>query len=127
MKKVLIIDDDVQNRLILRKALEKDYSIDEAVNGREGAKKFFEFRPDIILLDLMMPVVNGWETLKMIREQEESEGIPLGKRASTIIIVSAATDGWRQLFKEGADSIVHKPIDIKKLREKIQEALDNKQ
>lgn len=123
MKKVLIIDDDLQNRKILRKALERDYCLEEAVNGKEGAMKFFCFKPDVILLDLMMPVMNGRETLKMIREQEASDGVPLGKGAATIIIVSASTDGWRQLFNDGADSVLHKPLNVELLHKKIEEAL----
>jgi len=72
-KRILIIDDEKNMRWAINKALEKEgYIIFEASNGQEGLNKFEEIYPDLILLDLRMPVMDGMETLQRIKEINEN-------------------------------------------------------
>ncbi len=77
-KKVCIIDDDADIREIyLVKFTQEGFDVSSAVNGEEGMRVVREKKPDIILLDLQMPVMNGTEVLKALNEDEELSKIPV--------------------------------------------------
>lgn len=87
-KKVLIVDDDDNLRLALKDKLDMEgFEALEAKDGKEGLDKALENHPDIILLDLLMPVMNGLETLKALRED------PWGKDAKVIVLTVLDTSG----------------------------------
>ena len=76
MKKILIIDDDRVTARIHRAVLEKDgYQVDVADNGKSGLERLIEFRPDGLLLDLMLPEINGTEVLKGLRGRFLSKSV----------------------------------------------------
>jgi CheY-like chemotaxis protein len=88
--RILIIDDSPLNQAVLRKILENDsldasagkspsalYTIDKAMNGIEGLEKVGEFKPDLILLDIEMPEMDGFETIKLLNKNEKTSGIPV--------------------------------------------------
>lgn len=82
-KKVLVIDDDNNLRNVLIDKLNiTGYEAISAINGEEGLKKAFEFHPDVILLDVLMPIMNGWQVLEKLRMDE------WGKRAKVIMLTS---------------------------------------
>jgi CheY-like chemotaxis protein len=82
--KVLIIDDHVDDVLLIRRILEahENYKVIEATNGREGVKLVESMRPDVVILDLMMPEMNGFDVVETLRTNEKTSQIP-------IIVVSA--------------------------------------
>jgi len=78
MQKILVIEDDTFLReLIVQKLLKEGYEIVEAVDGEDGIKKVTEEKPDIILLDIILPGIDGFEVLKKIKEDEKVQDIPV--------------------------------------------------
>ncbi|HBB68041.1 MAG: hypothetical protein A2X28_01365 [Elusimicrobia bacterium GWA2_56_46] len=76
--KILVADDDYDNRTIIRQVLEAaGYQVLEAVNGLEAVEKTLAEKPALILLDLSMPKLNGWEAAKRIKQTPEIAGIPI--------------------------------------------------
>jgi two-component system alkaline phosphatase synthesis response regulator PhoP len=106
MSKILIVDDEEDIRVLVRFHLEKEgHEIEEAKNGREAVAKAKEFRPDLILMDLMMPDMDGMEATYNIRE------IPQLK-TTIIAFLSARSEDYTQIagFNAGADDYIAKPI-----------------
>ena len=78
MKKILIIEDDKFLReLITRKLLNEAYEVSEAVDGEEGIKKIKEEKPDLVLLDLILPGIDGFEVLSQMRKESALSSIPV--------------------------------------------------
>ena len=78
MQKILVIEDDTFLReLIVQKLLKEGYEIVEAVEGEDGIKKVTEENPDIILLDIILPGIDGFEVLKKIKADEKVKDIPV--------------------------------------------------
>jgi len=78
MAKVLIVDDDMTLRELYEERMKADgYTIVSASDGEEAIEKTTKEKPDIILLDIMMPKINGIDVMKMLREKEETKGIPI--------------------------------------------------
>ena len=77
-KKILIIEDDKFLReLIVRKLNEEDFEVSEAVDGEEGIKKIIEEKPDLILLDLILPGIDGFEVLARMKKESALSSIPV--------------------------------------------------
>ncbi|MBU1112470.1 MAG: response regulator [Candidatus Omnitrophica bacterium] len=120
MKKILIIDDEEDLAFFVKANLELagDYQVSTATSGKEGIKLAARFRPDIILLDIMMPAMDGYETLHKLKSEEKTLAIPvimLTAKADEDSKMKAAT-----LYNE--DYLV-KPVQIDVLNAKIQEVL----
>lgn len=78
MAKILIIEDeDILGNLLLNKLIEQGYDAQRAVNGEVGVEKVKEFNPDLILLDIIMPKMNGFEFLEQIRLIDEYKNLPI--------------------------------------------------
>lgn len=114
-KKILIIDDDENLRLpLVDKLTMEGFDVLEAKNGEEGLDQAIKTKPDIILLDIMMPVMSGWETLGKLRKDE------WGKRVKVIMLSSIsdsgsmarvgldANAGYLVKTEQGLDSILEK-------------------
>ena len=107
--RVLVIDDDVALREILRDCLEAEgYAVDVAVDGRDGLDRLQHRRPRVILLDLMMPVMDGWTFRAEQLARDELARIP-------VIVLSAAHGARRQAELLGAAAIIEKPFDLDSL------------
>jgi DNA-binding response OmpR family regulator len=114
--KILIVDDTVEMAWLLRSALAKDdFEIEVAYDGAEGLRRAYVFQPDLIVLDVMMPGMNGWEMLRRLREFSD---VP-------VIMLTAVsdTDSKVQGLDTGADDYVSKPFEVRELRARIQAAL----
>src|SRR4030095_3401626 len=118
-KKILVIDDTDWNRDLLVQLLEDDYDVLQAVDGAEGVMKTEQERPDLILMDLGMPVMDGWEATRRIKANDALKQIPI------IAVTSHALvgDGVEQR-KAGCDDYLSKPIDDDALIKKIKKFLD---
>lgn len=113
--KVLIVDDDAMNIDILRDDLEEKYTVDSAESGEEALVMIPEFMPDVILLDIMMSGIDGYEVCRRIRADQHFD------RMKIILISGRAMDNERQKgFEVGADDYITKPFDVDNVDEKIQ-------
>ena len=118
MKTILVVEDDQLNRDLLEQLLDEDYEILVAVNGAACIEMAEQERPDLILMDMSLPEMDGWELAGKIRGTEGIREIP-------IIAVTAhamAGDEDRAL-EAGCNAYVPKPIDEDELMEKIQELI----
>lgn len=116
---VLIVDDEPFNVDYLEQELEDlDYQIITALDGHDALHKIRHHQPDLILLDLMMPGMDGFAVLSEIKDDQVLRDIP-------VIIVSAASDSKSVVkgIKQGADDYVTKPIDADHLKNKLREYL----
>ena len=106
MKTVLVAEDNVVNRELLRELLEmRGYAVVDSCDGKEALQKIAERQPDILLLDLDMPVLDGWGTIQKIRENPRS-------RSLLVLAVTAyAMQGDRErVMESGFDGYLSKPI-----------------
>lgn len=112
--KILIVDDIVQNIEIIKTFLEDTYILDSAESGEEALQKVPIFKPDLILLDIKMPGMDGYEVCQAIRENEEYNHI-------RIMMVSALTMIEERLkgYESGADDYITKPFIAEELEAKI--------
>ncbi|MDF2633346.1 MAG: response regulator receiver sensor signal transduction histidine kinase [Pelosinus sp.] len=119
---ILTVDDDRFMRTIIRDALEKNgYEVIEAHNGEEGIKKFLEVYPQMILMDVEMPIMDGFEACKQIKEY------PQGKNTPVLFVTSREDEDFvEQAFGCGADDYIIKPIHSSVLRRRIRRIIDGK-
>lgn len=121
MKKVLIIDDDKISRKFLSKALIDLYSVEVACDGEEGLQKVAEAQPDIILLDVEMPGMNGYEVCDKFRQQDATRLIPV------IFLSGRSSVRERMLgYESGGDDYLVKPCETEELRAKINVLLEHR-
>jgi len=113
--KVLIVDDDAMNIDILRDDLEEKYLVASAESGEEALELIPDFKPDVLLLDIMMTGIDGYEVCRRIRADKHFDEIKI------ILISGRAMDNERQKgFEVGADDYITKPFDVDSVDEKIQ-------
>lgn len=111
-KKVLVVEDDGNIAELLRLYLEKDgFEVQRAADGGTGVSLFHTFSPDIVLLDIMLPVLDGWGVLREIRRDSQTPVIMLTAKAETPDKVSG--------LEMGADDYVTKPFEVKELLARI--------
>ncbi len=117
--KVLIVDDEMDTLLPLKKSLEAgDYIVVEALNGQDALKKVRDEIPDIILLDLMLPGMDGYEVCSRLKNNALTKNIP--------IIMLTARDLVKDRVKGleiGADDYVAKPFNLHELKARIKSVL----
>ena len=113
---VLIVEDDANIRELLQLYLEKDgYAVTVAADGGQGLEKFRSIKPDLVLLDVMMPVMDGWAVCKAIRAEGDTPVIMLTAKGET--------DDKVMGLKAGADDYVTKPFEMKELLARIEAVL----
>ena len=118
MTQVLLVDDELMNRKVASKILKKEgFEVVEAVDGLEALERLKSFDIDIILIDLMMPNMDGYEATKIIKQDENLSSIPL-------IILSALSDKSAILkgLRLGADEYLTKPYDIAEFKLRVHNA-----
>ena len=116
MIKVMVVDDEIATREILKIML-KDYKVIEASNGREAVELYREERPDIVLMDVMMPLMNGIEATSEIKKID-----PDAKR---VAITAYASSKGEKVIEAGADYILKKPFTRKEVVELIKRILNS--
>ena len=120
-KTILVIDDSTTNVVLLQAVLnKKGYIIETALNVKDAFSVMSRKMPDLILLDLLMPRINGYEFLKEIKADPKTRNIP-------VIVVSALTDqeNIQKSMALGANEFITKPVDIQKLLEMVASVLEN--
>ena len=119
---VLLVEDTEDNRFMMRRLLEMTgYRVVEAMNGEEAVKLARTEMPELILMDLSLPVIDGLAATRLIRELPELEATP-------IIAVSAhdTSDFQSEAIQAGCNRYITKPIDFNELEELISELLSQK-
>ena len=115
MKKILIVDDEESIRFLYKEELEEEgYIVECAKNGEEALEKLIVFKPDLVSLDIKMPVMDGIEALKRIREKE---------RRLPIILCSAYGEYKQDLTTWASDAYVVKCADLTAFKSTIRKLL----
>ncbi|OGC03729.1 hypothetical protein A2276_07725 [candidate division WOR-1 bacterium RIFOXYA12_FULL_43_27] len=126
IRKILVVEDEEHVlSLIAGRFAAGGYEVIGAGDGDEAIEKYNQENPDLVILDVMIPKLDGYSVAKRIRESEQSTG----KRATSIIMLTARTgakDG-RAGYESGANIYLKKPFDPEKLFELVVYHLDNKQ
>ena len=120
MARILIIEDNVDNMSLMRILMEREnYQVITAYDGRDGLQVIREQHPDLILLDLDMPVVDGWGVIDQVKADPALQNIP-------IVVVSAhfLPGDDRRVFEAGCAAFVAKPFKILDLMDEIRRVLD---
>ncbi|HEX7150703.1 MAG TPA: response regulator [Thermoanaerobaculia bacterium] len=117
-KRILLIDDEDDIREVAMLALETagDYDVVTAAGGRKGIETATKFRPDLILLDVMMPELDGPSTFARLQERDETRGIPV-----VFLTAKVQAADRRNLAALGAAGIIAKPFDPMTLGDQVAE------
>jgi len=118
--KVLVVDDNVTFLQLAEMALAADHDVITASDGQEGMERAMKHRPDVILMDVMMPRVSGLEMLRMLLAEEETRGIPV-----IIMTASHFDPSTEQVFKQemNVKGFLQKPCPVDVLKEAIAAAV----
>lgn len=121
MTKILLVEDNEMNRDMLSRRLKrKGYEVVIAVDGQEGVNMASSESPALILLDMSLPIMDGWEAARLLKDNPDTKDIPvLGLSAH------AMTPDRDKAIKAGCDDYDTKPVDIKRLMGKIDALLGN--
>ncbi|HQR32269.1 MAG TPA: response regulator [Blastocatellia bacterium] len=120
MPKILLVEDNEMNRdMLSRRLARKNYEVVMAVDGLEAVAKAQSEQPDLILMDISLPVIDGREATRRIRATEETKSIPI------LALTAHAMAGDRdQALEAGCDDYETKPIDLPRLLDKIEALLN---
>src|ERR1700704_5315197 len=120
---ILVVDDDLGQRLLTRKVLEhKGFEVIEAADGVEGYQLYERHRPDLLLVDVMMPRMNGYELCRKLRSHARSAYVP-------IVVVTIADDmpSIARAYDAGATDFVAKPVNWLELAARVRYILRNQE
>jgi CheY-like chemotaxis protein len=122
MAKLLLVEDNEYNRdMLLRRLTKKGFEVVVAVDGGEGVARARSDKPDLILMDMHLPVLDGWEATQQLKQADDTRAIPI------IALTADAMAGDREKAMEaGCDDYDTKPIELPRLLEKIQGLLAKK-
>ena len=120
MPKILIVEDNEKNRRMMRDILTyHGYEIIEAENGEEGIKMAKEFKPELILMDMQMPVLDGFVATSILKNDPET------RRIKIIAVTSFAMVGDKEkILQAGADDYISKPLNTRELPERVRKILE---
>jgi len=118
--KILYIEDNPGNRMLVRRILEAEgYAVMEATDGPSGLEVAVQERFDLILLDINLPEIDGYDLAKRMRDMPNLEGVPI------LAVTANVMQGDKERTLEaGCDGFIPKPIDVDKLPEQIRTALE---
>ena len=119
MSKILLVEDNEMNRdMLSRRLIRKGYEVVVAADGQAGVDKAQSDSPDIILMDMSLPVMDGWEATRRIKSLPATSSVPV----IALTAHAMATDREKAL-KAGCDDYDTKPIDLTRLLKKIEDLL----
>ncbi len=119
MARILLVEDNEMNRdMLSRRLARKGYEVVLAVDGGEGVAMAKSQQPDLILMDMSLPVLDGWEATRAIRAEPATRAIPI------IALTAHAMDGDRaKALEAGCNDFDTKPVDLPRLLEKIEQQM----
>jgi CheY-like chemotaxis protein len=114
--KILLVEDNEMNRdMLSRRLTRKEFDVEFALDGQQAVEMAATIRPDLILMDLSLPVMDGWEAIRRIKADEATKKIPI------IALTAHAMSGDREkALNAGADEYDVKPVEMDRLLAKIQ-------
>ena len=119
MKKVLVAEDDPASRELIREVLDgRGYEVIEACDGAEALEKIEQLTPDLVLLDIQMPVLDGYAVLRRVRESPRFAAVPV-----LAVTAYAMREDREKVLGAGFNGYITKPIDPKVLRSDIERFL----
>ncbi|MBI5639187.1 MAG: response regulator [Nitrospirae bacterium] len=118
-EKILVVEDNEKNRRMIRDVLTyHGYVVLEAKNGQEGIAMARQHKPGLILMDMQMPVMDGFTATSILKNDPETKGIRI------IAVTSFAMTGDKEkILAEGADDYISKPLNTRELPEKVRKFL----
>ena len=122
MPKILLVEDNEMNRdMLSRRLVRNGFEVAIAVDGQQGVEMATSERPDLILMDMSLPVIDGWEATRRIKANDATRKIPV------IALTAHAMAGDREkAIATGCDDFETKPVEFDRLLAKIEHALDAK-
>lgn len=119
MPRLLLVEDNEMNRdMLSRRLIRKGFEVSLAVDGQQGIETARTERPDLILMDMSLPVLDGWEATRQLKDDPLTAAIPV------LALTAHASDADRdQALAAGCDDFDTKPIDLPRLLEKIEALL----
>lgn len=115
MVKILLVEDNELNRdMLSRRLIRKGHEVFMAVNGQQGIDMAFSVKPDIILMDLSLPIKDGWTTSREIKSSPEISNIPI-----IALTAHAMAEDKQKALEAGCEDYDTKPIDFERLQKKI--------
>ena len=122
MPRILLVEDNEMNRdMLSRRLIRKGFDVVIAEDGQKGVEMTQSENPDLVLMDMSLPVVDGWEATRRLKASEETKHIPI------IALTAHAMAGDREkTLKAGCDDYDTKPIEFPRLLEKINALLNGK-
>ncbi|OWW24718.1 hypothetical protein B4Q04_12670 [Zobellia sp. OII3] len=118
---LLVVEDNAELRAYLKKELREEYNVIEAVNGTQGLEMALKRIPDVILSDVVMPEMDGFEFCKRVREDLKTSHIPI-----LMLTAKTMTDDWVRGIDSGADVYLNKPFEMKVLRAQLKQMLNSR-
>jgi len=119
MTKILVVEDDMSNREMLARRLEwEGYQVVTAENGAQAIVRAIEERPSLILMDMGLPVLNGWQATHRIKSNAATRTIPI-----IALTAFALSSDREKCLKVGCDDYETKPVDFERLHSKIRSLL----
>ena len=121
MAKILLVEDNEMNRDMLSRRLERrGFQVVMALDGAQGVAMAQSEKPDLILMDMSLPVIDGWEATRRVKANDETRIIPI-----IALTAHAMSDDREKAMEAGCDEYDTKPIDLERLLDKIQALLPN--
>lgn len=123
MPRILLVEDNEMNRdMLSRRLMRRGYEVFLAVDGLEGVTKTASANPDLVLMDLSLPEIDGWEAIRRLKADDATRHIPI------IALTAHAMSGDREkALAAGADDYDSKPVEFDRLLGKMQALLDGRQ
>lgn len=119
--RILLVEDNELNRdMLTRRLVRKGYQVDFAEDGQQALDKISISLPDLVLLDMNLPVLNGWDTCQAIRAEEQTQHLPV-----IALTAHAMAEDENRALEAGCDDFATKPIDLPSLLEKIERLTQN--
>jgi CheY-like chemotaxis protein len=120
MPKILLVEDNEMNRdMLSRRLVRNGFEVVMATDGQKGVEMAGEEAPDLILMDISLPVIDGWEATRRIKGDPGTQAIPV-----IALTAHAMTQDREKAFAVGCDDFDTKPVELPRLLEKIKALLD---
>jgi two-component system cell cycle response regulator DivK len=119
MPKILLVEDQELNRdMLSRRLTKRGYEVSIAVDGAEGLEKARSEAPELILMDMSLPVIDGWEATRRLKADEATRGIPV-----VALTAHAMSTDREKALEAGCDAYETKPVELPRLLETIEKLL----
>jgi CheY-like chemotaxis protein len=116
VKKILLVEDNEMNRdMLSRRLMRRGYEVVMALDGAEGVRMARDERPDLILMDMSLPVLDGWEATRQLKADAATAAVPV-----IALTAHAMSDDEAKARAAGCDDFDTKPVDLKRLLAKIE-------